>query len=151
VVGQEIKLPSPDVLLPLPPVPGKRVVVDLGDQEAVAYDDGLERWRWPVSTGMASSPTSPGVFQVQSHAEEAYASNWDLTMPKFVGIYRPIPTAPFMNGFHGFPTRGRSGSQVLWTGDLGHPVTYGCILLDTAASEALYSWAEPGTIVEVVP
>jgi lipoprotein-anchoring transpeptidase ErfK/SrfK len=70
-------------------------------------------------------------------------------MPKFVGIYRPIPTSPFMNGFHGFPSRG--DRQILWTHSLGHPVTYGCILLGTEASELLYAWAEPGTIVEVRP
>ena len=54
-----------------------------------------------------------------------------------------------MNGFHGFPTRG--GSTLLWTGDLGRPVTYGCILISTDHASALYEWAEEGVVVEVRP
>lgn len=150
-VGQELTIPSPDLMLPLPIVEQKRIKVSLKEQRLTAYENDQVKWEWPVSTGIASSPTSPGVFQVQSHDEEAYASNWDLNMPKFMGIYRPIPGAPFMNGFHGFPTRGRTGTQVLWTGSLGHPVTYGCILLGTEASQELYRWAEPGTLVEISP
>jgi lipoprotein-anchoring transpeptidase ErfK/SrfK len=52
-----------------------------------------------------------------------------------------------MNGFHGFPTRG--GGYLLWTGDLGHPVTYGCVLLSLENAEALFNWAEDGVVVEV--
>jgi LysM repeat protein len=150
-VGQEIVIPSPDLMLPLPIVEHKRIKVSLAEQRLTAFENDQVKWEWPVSTGIDSSPTSPGVFQVQSHDEEAYASNWDLNMPKFMGIYRPIPTAGFMNGFHGFPTRGRTGSQILWTGSLGHRVTFGCILLGTEASEELYRWAESGTLVEITP
>jgi hypothetical protein len=103
-----------------------------------------------VSTGIASSPTAPGVFQVQTHDELAYASQWDLEMPRFMGIYRPGPNSPVLNGFHGFPTR-RNGRQILWESSLGHPVTFGCILLGDEASEALYRWAEAGTVVAVKP
>jgi lipoprotein-anchoring transpeptidase ErfK/SrfK len=88
------------------------------------------------------------VFQVQSHEGNAYAASWDLWMPYFLGIYRPVPTSDFMNGFHGFPTR--DGTNLLWTGNLGHPVTYGCILLSTQNAAALYEWAEEGVVVEIV-
>jgi lipoprotein-anchoring transpeptidase ErfK/SrfK len=64
-----------------------------------------------------------------------------------MGIYRPVPSVDFMNGFHGFPTR--NGSTLLWTGDLGHPVTFGCILLDSQNAAALFAWAEAGVVVEI--
>jgi lipoprotein-anchoring transpeptidase ErfK/SrfK len=148
-VGQVLTIPSPDVLLPLPVVENKRVVVSLSRQKMWAYENDALKWEWPVSTGIPSSPTSPGVFQIQTHEPNAYASNWDLWMPHFMGIYRPVPTSDFMNGFHGFPTRG--GSTLLWTDDLGHPVTYGCILISTGNAAALYDWAEAGVVVEVRP
>lgn len=148
-VGQTLVIPSVDEMLPLPVVEGKRVVVSLGEQRARVYENGGLKWDWPASTGIASSPTAPGVFQIQSHEPNAYASIWDLDMPSFMGIYRPVPTSDFMNGFHGFPTRG--GSQLLWTGDLGHPVTFGCILLSSENAQALYHWAEDGVVVEVRP
>ncbi|TEU16378.1 MAG: LysM peptidoglycan-binding domain-containing protein, partial [Anaerolineales bacterium] len=147
--GQTLTIPSPGALLPLPVVENKRIVVSLSEQKMWAYENGAVKWEWLVSTGISSSPTAPGVFQVQTHEPNAYASQWNLWMPYFMGIYRPVPTADFMNGFHGFPTRG--GSRLLWTGDLGHPVTYGCILVSTENAIALYEWAEEGVVVEVRP
>ncbi|MCA9979924.1 MAG: L,D-transpeptidase, partial [Anaerolineales bacterium] len=146
--GQTITIPSPDVLLPLEPIQNKRITVSLSEQKMWAYEDGNLKWEWVISTGIADSPTSPGIFQVQSHEPNAYAGNWDLWMPNFMGIYRPVPTSDFMNGFHGFPTR--NGSQLLWTNSLGTPVTYGCILVHNDNMSQLYEWAEAGTVVEVV-
>jgi lipoprotein-anchoring transpeptidase ErfK/SrfK len=145
--GSTITIPSADEMLPLPVVENKRIVVNIGQQRAWVYEDGQLKWEWPVSTGLEDSPTAPGIFQIQSHEPNAYASNWDLWMPNFMGIYRPVPTSDFMNGFHGFPTR--SGANLLWTGDLGHPVTYGCILLSSENAALLYDWAEEGVVVEV--
>lgn len=145
--GQEITIPSPDGLLPLPVVKEKRLVVSLSEQRMWAYERGELKWEWPVSTGIASSPTAPGIFQVQSHQTNAYAASWNLWMPDFIGIYRPVPTADFMNGFHGFPSR--HGSTLLWTDDIGHPVTYGCILVDSKNSGDLFEWAEAGVVVEI--
>ncbi len=148
-VGQEIAIPAADALLPLPVVPDKRIVVSLGEQRTRVYEGGQLKWDWVSSTGIADSPTAPGVFQVQSHDPNAYAGIWDLWMPSFMGIYRPVPTSDFMNGFHGFPTRG--SAQLLWTGDLGRRVTYGCILLSSENAAVLYEWAEAGVVVEVRP
>lgn len=147
--GSTIIIPSPDEMLPLPVVENKRIIVSISEQEAWVYEDGQLKWEWPASTGIDDSPTAPGIFQIQNHEQNAYASNWDLWMPSFMGIYRPVPNSDFMNGFHGFPTR--SGSNLLWTGDLGHKVTYGCILLSSDNAALLYDWADEGVVVEVQP
>ncbi len=146
-VGQTITIPSPDAMLPLPPVWEKRIVVSMSEQRVRVYEGGALKWDWVASTGIASSPTWRGVYQIISHEQNAYASNWDLWMPNFLGVYRPVPGADFVNGFHGFPTRG--GSQLLWTNSLGTRVTYGCILLSNENAQALYSWAEEGVVVEI--
>jgi lipoprotein-anchoring transpeptidase ErfK/SrfK len=134
-------------MIPLPPVENKRIVISMKDQKLQAFEDGKLKWDWTISTGIPSSPTSPGVFQVQSRDPNAYANSWDLWMPWFVGFYRPVPTSDFMNGFHGFPKRG--GTQLLWTNSLGRPATYGCILTNTDNAKLLYDWAQDGVIVEV--
>ncbi|MDA0245993.1 MAG: L,D-transpeptidase family protein [Chloroflexi bacterium] len=146
-VGQVLNVPSADVFLPLPVVPHKRIVISIPQQRMWAYENGDLVWEWAISTGIATSPTSPGVYQVQTHEPTAYAGNWDLWMPYFMGIYRPVPGNDFMNGFHGFPTR--NGSQLLWTNSLGTPVTYGCILVGDGQIELLYNWAEAGVVVEI--
>lgn len=147
LAGDTIKIPSVDVLAPLPVVENKRILISISKQTVKVYENGQIKWDWVGSTGIDSSPTSPGVFQVQTHEEMAYAANWDLYMPWFMGIYRPVPGQEFMNGFHGFPSRDRK--QLLWTKNLGHRVTYGCILLSTDNAKLLYDWAEPGVIVEI--
>ena len=148
-VGQTLTIPSPDDFLPLPAIENKRIVISLSQQKVWVYENGSLKWEWLVSTGISSSPTSPGIFQIQSHEANAYAGNWDLWMPAFMGIYRPVPTSDFMNGFHGFPTR--NGHELLWTGDLGHEVTYGCVLLSSENADLLFNWAEDGVVVEIKP
>ncbi len=89
----------------------------------------------------------PGVFQVISHDDTAYAGNWNLYMPYFMSIYEAVPG--FYNGIHGFPWR--NGSQILWENALGRRVTYGCILVSTRNAELLYAWAEDGVVTEIQP
>jgi hypothetical protein len=145
--GQSIIIPSVDNFLPYPVNPDKRIVVSISQQRTWVYENGQLKWEWLTSTGIADSPTWPGIYQIISHETNAYAGNWDLWMPNFMGVYQPIPGADFTNGFHGFPTRG--GSQLLWTNALGTRVTYGCILLSNDNAQALYQWAEEGVVVEI--
>jgi len=146
VVGQMITIPSKDDLLPLPVVLGKRLKVSIGSQRLWVYENGEMIHEFVISTGIEDSPTQPGVFQVQTHELSAYASSWDLFMPHFLGIYEAWPG--FMNGFHGLPTR--NGGQILWAASLGHPTSYGCIILDIPDAEWLYNWADDGVVVEIV-
>ena len=143
--GMDLIIPSRNILLPLPVIPEKRIVIDLSDQQMTVYENGQLRNTHSVSTGMADSPTMAGIFQVQTHEINAYASNWDLYMPHFLGIYEAWPG--FMNGIHGLPLL--SSGQRLWASNLGSPASYGCIILDLAAAEDLYQWAENGVVVEI--
>jgi lipoprotein-anchoring transpeptidase ErfK/SrfK len=146
-VGQTITIPSVDNFLPYPPNPDKRIVISISQQRAWIYENGELKWEWTISTGIQSSPTWPGIYQILSHEVNAYAANWNLWMPHFMGVYNPIPHSDFTNGLHGFPTRG--GGQLLWENNLGTRVTYGCILLSNTNAETLYNWAEEGVIVEI--
>lgn len=147
ITGQELTIPSVDELLPLPIVPGKRIVISIGKQRLWVYENGESIGKHKISTGIDRSPTQPGVFQVQTHERKAYASVWDLTMPHFLGIYEAWPG--FMNGIHGLPTL--SSGRRLWGNILGRPASYGCIILDLDTAKQLYNWAEEGVVVEIVP
>lgn len=145
--GMALTIPSKNDLLPLPVVPNKRIVIDISDQRMTVYENGQVRNTHIVSTGVADSPTMAGIFQVQTHELNAYASNWDLYMPHFMGIYEAWPG--FMNGIHGLPLL--SSGVRLWASTLGSPASYGCIILDLDAAEDLYHWAEAGVVVEINP
>lgn len=143
--GSVLTIPARSDLLPLPVIPGKRILISISAQRMTVLENGQPIREFVISTGIDRSPTQPGVFQVQTHVAEAYASVWDLTMPYFLGIYEAWPG--FMNGIHGLPTL--SGGRRLWAGSLGRPVSYGCIILDLPAAEWLYDWAQNGVVVEI--
>ncbi len=143
--GQSLVIPSKDELLPLPVVINKRIVISISRQRLWIFQDGKELSVHVISTGIDRSPTQPGVFQVQTHEPEAFASVWDLYMPNFLGIYEAWPG--FMNGIHGLPRL--SNGRRLWAGILGKPASYGCIIMKLDAAEWLYSWAENGVVVEI--
>lgn len=145
--GQALTIPSKNEMLPLPVVPGKRIVISISQQRLWTYENEQQTGEHIISTGIDRSPTIPGVYQIQTHELEAYASVWDLYMPHFMGIYEGWPG--FMNGLHGLPTL--SGGRVLWAGNLGRPVSYGCIILGLQEAQDLYSWAEEGVVVEIRP
>lgn len=145
--GQVLEIPSKNEMLPYPPVLGKRVVISITEQHMWVYENFALKSEHVISTGMSDSPTLPGVFQIQTHEINAYASNWDLWMPHFMGIYEAVPG--FMNGIHGLSVLS-SGAR-LWANVLGQPASYGCIIMDLAAGEALYNWAENGVVVEILP
>lgn len=145
-LGQTISVPSKDVLMPLPIIPGKRIVLSIADQHLWAYENGSQVYSFVISTGIDRSPTQPGVFQVQTHEVRAYASIWNLYMPHFMGIYQA--SSDFWNGFHGLPTAA-NGNVLMWADKLGRPASYGCIILDLDDGETLYNWAEEGVVVEI--
>jgi hypothetical protein len=144
--GQELVIPSRDALMPLPVIPDKRIVISITDQRLRAYQNGELLWGFIASTGIDDSPTQPGVFQVRTHELNAYASEWDLYMPHFLGVYEAWPE--FMNGIHGLPML--SSGRRLWANVLGRPASYGCIILTLEDAETLYNWAEDGVVVEIL-
>ncbi len=147
VVGSSLIIPSKDELLPLPVVANKRILISIKKQRLWVYQDGNLLSEHIISTGIDRSPTQPGIFQVQTHEKNAYASVWDLHMPHFLGIYEAWPG--FMNGIHGLPTL--SNGQRLWANILGRPASYGCIILNLDDAKWLYEWAETGVVVEITP
>ncbi len=145
VPGETLIVPPKDDMLTLPVIPEKRIVISLREQQMWTYEGGELHQSYIVSTGIPNSPTLPGIFQVSTHNENAYASIWDLYMPHFMGIYEAVPG--FMNGIHGLPLL--SGGRRLWANVLGQPASFGCIILDLGAAQELYYWAEDGVVVEI--
>lgn len=155
VVGQEINLPSLDLVLPTDPMPGKRIVVDLERMWLVAYENEQVIFNWPISIGRDDAPTSPGIYQILEKIDIAYGSSFSLCgdngcgqweMDYFMGIYEIAPG--LTNGFHGavrLPNGGYldGGSQQVRS-------TFGCVMSDNVQAQQLYEWAVIGTVVEIV-
>jgi tetratricopeptide (TPR) repeat protein len=120
----------------------KHIEVDVSQQRLTAWNGDKLVYSFVCSTGKSGTPTKYGRFSVLSKMPEAYGSAWDLRMPYWLGIYW---AGGSQNGIHGLPIL--SSGQTLWSGYLGQPISYGCIVLDTWAAKQLYDWAEIGTEV----
>jgi lipoprotein-anchoring transpeptidase ErfK/SrfK len=134
-----VQTPQPD---PITPYTGsKSVLVDISEQHLYAYENGTLVFSFIASTGMGNS-TRVGSFAVQSKIPNAYGANWNIWMPSWLGIYY---SGSLENGIHALPIL--SNGATLWAGYLGTPISYGCVVLDSAAAQQLYDWAEIGTPV----
>ena len=152
-VGQVLRIPAPGQSLGPAPAPvarvagsGKRIVVSISRQHLWAYNGSREVYSFVASTGLSTSPTKQGTFQVLDKIPNAYAGQWNLQMPYWLGIYY---VGRIENGIHALPIL--ASGQRLWSGYLGRPVSFGCIVLDTLAARQLYQWADVGTKVVVQP
>lgn len=153
--GEQINLPSPDLVVPLDPVPNKRIIVNLDTQTLYAFENGQLVFNWLISSGMDRAPTSPGIYQIINHDELATGSSIELCgdtscgswqMYWFMGIYEVVPG--LINGFHGAVLL--PGGTYLGGGNVGRPYTYGCIMSQNDNAEQLFRWAEVGTMVEII-
>lgn len=153
--GDEIRLPSRDVTVPLPPIPTKRIVVDIETQMLYGFENGQVAFSWPISTGITENPTLPGVYQVLNHTEIAYGSSYSLCsgdicsqwkMWWFMGMYEV--TTGLMNGFHGQVEL--PNGALLGGGNVGSPYTFGCVMSRPEEAEFLYNWADDGVVVEII-
>ncbi|MGC9520293.1 MAG: peptidoglycan binding domain-containing protein [Anaerolineae bacterium] len=145
-VGQVITIPSIDVLFPHPLVDGKRIEIDLPTQTLRAYEDDTLVFEFRVSSGISSTPTLAGQFQILFKEEMAFAQRWSLDMPFFMAFYEE--GEDFYNGIHELPIT--SYGTRLSPGVLGYPASYGCVIVDEGDAEALFRWAEIGTLVKVI-
>jgi lipoprotein-anchoring transpeptidase ErfK/SrfK len=126
---------------PAPDTGGKSILVDISEQHLYAYENGALVFSFVASTGMGNS-TRVGTFAVQSKIPNAYGATWNIWMPNWLGIYY---SGSLENGIHALPIL--SNGSTLWAGYLGTPVSFGCVVLDSAEAQQLYDWAEIGTPV----
>lgn len=145
LIGQQLVIPSIDVLISEPVVPGKRIEINLPEQKLRAYQDGELHFEFTASSGMSKTPTIAGMFQILTKEEHAFAQRWSLDMPYFMGVYKEGPD--FYNGIHELPlTR---GGYRLSRGVLGWPASFGCIILNVGDAGQLFEWAPVGTLVVI--
>jgi LysM repeat protein len=140
--GQTLQVPRPGQG-PEGAVGAKRIEVDVSEQRMYVWQGDTLVWNFTVSTGIAGYPTRRGDFTVLSKIPNAWSSAWQLWMPHWLGIYYAGSSE---NGIHALPI---INGQRLWAGNLGSPISFGCVVLGVDEAEMLYNWAEIGTPVTV--
>jgi lipoprotein-anchoring transpeptidase ErfK/SrfK len=121
----------------------KLVLVDISEQYMYVYEGDVLVNGFVSSTGMNNS-TRVGTFSVLDKIPSAYGATWDIWMPNWLGIYW---SGSMENGIHALPIL--PNGATLWSGYLGVPISYGCVVLDTYDAQWLYDWADIGTPVQI--
>src|SRR5437868_11072527 len=99
------------------------ITVDKNAQEMTVAVDGVEQYRWPVSTGIPSYETPNGSFRTFRMEEDHYSKEFDDA---------PMPHSIFFtkigHAIHGTDSENR----------LGSPASHGCVRLSRAHASTLY-------------
>ena len=122
---------------------GKYILVSISEQHLYAYENGQLIYSFIASTGMGNS-TRAGIFSVLDKIPNAYGATWNIWMPNWLGIYW---SGSLENGIHALPIL--PGGDRLWSGYLGTPISFGCVVLGVNEASELYNWADIGTPVEI--
>ena len=100
------------------------ITVDKNNQMMTVAVDGVERYHWPVSTGIPSRETPSGTFRAFRMEEDHYSKEFDDA---------PMPHSIFFtkigHAIHGTDSEGR----------LGTPASHGCVRLSKAHATTLYA------------
>jgi LysM repeat protein len=136
-VGQRLIMSKGGGSAPATVVKPTKFVVSISQQRCWLYAGESLIAKWVCSTGRRSSPTVPGTYRIQSKLPKAWGSRWGFWMPYWLGIYWAGGSE---NGIHGLPWNPKTGVQV-WTGSVGKPITYGCVMLDNVNAKMLYNMA----------
>jgi hypothetical protein len=103
------------------------ITVDKNAQLMTVAVDGVQRYQWPVSTGNPSHETPNGSFRTFRMEEDHFSKEFDDA---------PMPHSIFFtkvgHAIHG------TGSE----GNLGSPVSHGCVRLSRANAATLYALVE---------
>jgi L,D-transpeptidase catalytic domain len=100
------------------------ITIDKNVQMMTVAVDGVERYHWPVSTGIPSRETPNGNFRTFRMEEDHYSKEFDDA---------PMPHSIFFtkigHAIHGTDSEGR----------LGTPASHGCVRLSRANASTLYA------------
>jgi hypothetical protein len=99
------------------------VNVSKSQQRAAVMIDGIEAYRWPVSTGVRGHDTPAGKFRPVRLERHWYSRQYEMT---------PMPYAVF---FH----RGYAVHGTMEAYNLGHAASHGCVRLRPDNAAILYS------------
>ena len=101
--------------------------VDKSLQEMTVFVDGIEKYQWPVSTGLRGYSTPSGSFTASSMNKIWYSKQWDNA---------PMPHAIF------FTKEGHAIHGSYETKKLGRAASHGCVRLAPKNAEALFHLVE---------
>ena len=98
--------------------------IDKSKQKMTVFLDGVEKYVWPVSTGLAGYSTPSGTYTATSMNEIWYSKEWDNA---------PMPHSIFFRK-DGYAIHGSYEVK-----SLGKPASHGCVRISPANAATLFA------------
>src|SRR5262245_27715185 len=98
--------------------------IDKSRQKMTVFLDGVEKYVWPVSTGLAGYSTPSGTYTATSMNEIWYSKEWDNA---------PMPHSIFFRK-DGYAIHGTYEAKYL-----GKPASHGCVRISRENAATLYA------------
>ena len=124
------------------PADGKLIELSIERQELIAWDNGVEVYRFVVSTGRRGYETPTGRFKVHTKYENRWSRKWKVWMP-YAMFWHP----KYGYAFHELPYKPSSPNKRIGASKLGRPDSHGCVRVNVGDAQKLYEWAPVGTSV----
>lgn len=115
----------------------KHILIVLSEQKLYTYEGDKLLNSYLISSGVAAHPTVTGIFKVWIKLESTTMSGEGYYLTK-------VPYTMYFYGDYGI-------HGTYWHNNFGTPMSHGCINMATPDAEAVFNWAEVGTIVQVIP
>ena len=100
------------------------IKIDKSKQRMTVFLDGVEKYVWPVSTGLAGYSTPSGTYTATSMNEIWYSKEWDNA---------PMPHSIFFRK-DGYAIHGTYEAK-----NLGRPASHGCVRISRENAATLYA------------
>ena len=107
-----------------PVAPIVLINIDKANQKMTVFLNGMQRYEWPVSTGVRGYTTPSGSYTASSMNEIWYSKQWDDA---------PMPHAIF------FTKKGHAVHGTNETKKLGKPASHGCVRLAPENARTLFA------------
>lgn len=138
--GQILQIPAeyiPLTATPIAQVPGKMIYVILSEQTVYVYEDNVLLKQFLISSGIPGFDTVTGDYLIYSK----------LPVTRMTGPGYDLDHVPWVMYFH----LGYSLHGTYWHHNFGHPMSHGCLNMQTDDAKWLYDWTPIGTLVRIVP
>ena len=145
-IGDLWLFPSPAFAHPVPELIAQRIdhlkrstrhwiEIDLSEQHLFAWEGNERVFRTIISSGKATTPTYPGVFNIQRKypLDRMRGADYDLADVPHVLYY----------------DRGYALHGAYWHDNFGTPMSHGCINLPIDNAKWLFDWTEIGTDIVI--
>lgn len=147
---------KPDKVKDKPKRAGKRIVVDLAQQHATAFEGEKPVKTMKISSGKQTHPTTKGSFKITQRDKDHCSSKYGHCVAGD-GTKRTSGKGGYKKGetYQGAPMkyfqRFDGTAEGFHVGDIHHPyASHGCVRLSESNAKWLWDWAKEGRPVNVV-